>query len=69
MVDDIILDALELEGERRKYAKKRGIEALADPLTNRHWNDEEMYRICNEKGITWQEYFGMSEKKEEGVLI
>lgn len=69
MVDDEILDALELEGERRIYAKKYGISALADPLSNRHWNDEEMYKICNERGITWQEYFRKSEKKEEGVLI
>ena len=69
MVTDEILDLLELTGEKRKYAKQHGLDALIGAFQGLPWNDEEaerVYKICNEKGITWQEYYGVKEKK--GVI-
>lgn len=63
MVDDMVLDALEIRGERRKYAKKYGVDALIGVFHGLPWKDEkaeEVYQICNERGITWQEYYGIN---------
>lgn len=64
MVDEFILDLIEGE-ERKKYAKKHGISSLINYFHYLPWNDEEserVYKICNEKGITWEEYYNIKNK-------
>lgn len=52
--------------ERQKYAKKHGISSLINMYHGLHWNDaesERVYKICNDKGITWQEYYKIPKKQ------
>lgn len=55
-----------IEGEqRKKYAKKHGPGSLINNYHNLPWKGpeaERVYKICNEKGITWQKYYGIKEK-------
>lgn len=52
-----------IEGtERRKYAEKHGLSSLINMFHFLPWNDaesERVYKICNEKGITWEKYYGL----------
>ena len=71
MVDDNLLDILGIKGERRKYAQKYGIDALINYFHGFHWNDEEserVYKICNEKGITWEDYYGIDKDKKNRMI-
>lgn len=66
-ITDEILDILGIKGERRKYAKKHGVNALIGMFHGLHWNDEEserVYKICNTKGITWEEYYKIDKSKK-----
>lgn len=59
-----ILDFIEGE-ERRKYAKNHGVDSLINYYHFLPWNDaesERVYGICNKKGITWEEYYGLTNK-------
>lgn len=52
--------------ERRKYAEKHGISSLINYYHGLPWNDKEserVYKICNEKGITWEKHYNISLKK------
>lgn len=59
-----------IEGEeRKKYAKKHGVNSLINYFHGLHWNDKEserVYGICNKRGITWQEYYEIG--KRDGVI-
>lgn len=53
--------------ERKKYAEKHGVGSLINAYHGLHWNDEEserVYKICNTKGITWEEYYKISNTSE-----
>ncbi len=61
MVNDIY-DFVEGE-ERKKYAKKYGISSLINYFHGLPWNNEEsekVYKECNEKGITWEDFYGIT---------
>lgn len=65
MVNESILQLIDGQ-ERRKYAKKHGIGALINYYHGLPWDDDEsekVYKICNDKGITWEEYYGLKPKK------
>lgn len=50
--------------ERKKYAEKHGVSSLINYYHGLPWNDEKsekVYAICNEKNITWQQYYGIKE--------
>lgn len=55
-----------IEGvERRKYAAKHGLSSLINMYHGLPWIGEEaerVYKICNDKGITWEEYYGIKNK-------
>ena len=70
MVGNELLDILEIKGERKKYAQVHGIDSLPNRFNNNFWNDEDMFKKCNEKGITWQEYLGVDENygKKKGKI-
>lgn len=58
---DAILKHIKGE-ERKKYALKHGPSALINFYHGLPWNDaesERVYKICNEKGITWEKYYGL----------
>ena len=60
----MIFDLIEGE-ERKKYAKKHGINSLINYFHGLPWNNEEserVYKICNNKGITWEEYYNINVK-------
>lgn len=64
MVDEFVLSLIEGEN-RREYARKHGISSLINYFHYLPWNDEEserVYKICNEKNITWEEYYKLSKK-------
>lgn len=64
MVNEFILQMIEGK-ERRKYAKKHGVNSLVNMYHDLPWNDaesERVYKICNDKGITWEEYYGIKKK-------
>ena len=68
MVEDMVNDVFDLvEGEeRRKYAQAHGINSLINMFHGLPWNDEEserVYRICNEREITWEEYYGIDKNR------
>ena len=68
MVDDRILALIEGE-EKRKYIMTHGLYSAINAFHGLPWNDEEaerVYKICNEKGITWQEYYGI--KDQSGII-
>lgn len=51
--------------ERRKYAKTHGIDKLINIYHGLPWNDEKaekVYKICNDKNISWEEYYGIKER-------
>lgn len=51
--------------ERRKYAEKHGISSLINLYHGLPWNDKEserVYKICNQRGITWEKYYGAKQK-------
>lgn len=51
--------------ERKKYAEKHGISSLINCYHGLPWNDKEsesVYKICNEKGITWEKYYKLTPK-------
>ena len=60
MVNNII------EGKyRRKYAEKHGLSSLINYFHDLPWNDaesERVYKICLEKNITWEKYYGRAPK-------
>ncbi len=65
-----LVDIIEGE-ERRKYAAKHGIYSLMYTFLTKR-NDEEsekIYKICNEKGITWEEYLGIDPEKMKNIII
>ena len=69
MIDDV-LDLIGVKGERRKYIVKHGLDSPMNYFDGIHWNDEEsekVYKICNEAGITWEEYYGIN--KDERVIL
>lgn len=52
--------------ERRRYAEKHGISSLINSFHGLPWNDKEserVYKICNNRNITWQEYYGVKNKE------
>lgn len=66
MVDEFVLSLIEGE-ERKKYAKTHGIASLINVFHGLPWNDSEserVYKICNDKKITWEEYYGINKKKK-----
>ena len=70
MVDDKILDAMGLTGEKRKYVKKHGLGSSIWSFCGLDCSPEEaerVYKICNDKGITWEEYYHV--KKVSGVIL
>lgn len=65
MVDDYVLSLIKGE-ERRKYAKIHGLSSLINYFHGLPWNDEEserVYKICNDKGITWEQYYKVPKKE------
>lgn len=51
--------------ERKKYAKKHGISSLLNYYHGLPWNDQEsekVYKICNDKNITWEKYYNFNKK-------
>ena len=53
--------------ERRKYAETRGINSLINMYHGLPWNDDEaerVYKICNDKGITWEQYYNIDTSKK-----
>lgn len=53
--------------ERKKYAETRGINSLINMYHGLPWNDDEaerVYKICNDKGITWEQYYGIDPSKK-----
>ena len=52
--------------ERKIYAKKHGIKSLINIYHGLPWNDKEserVYKICNEKNITWETYYNIKNGK------
>ena len=46
--------------ERKKYAITHGISSLINYYHGLPWNDaesERVYKVCNDKGITWEQYY------------
>ena len=65
MVNDIILSFIDGE-ERRKYAATHGVSSLINYFHGLPWNDEEserVYKICNDRGITWEHYYNIPKKE------
>lgn len=65
MVNEELLKYIEGK-ERRKYAKKHGISSLINMYHGLPWNDaesERVYKICNNKGITWEKYYKIPNEK------
>lgn len=63
VTNDVILKMIEGK-ERKKYAMTHGIGSLINMYHGLPWNDEEserVYKICNDKGITWEEYYEIPE--------
>lgn len=61
MVDDAVLSLITGK-ERKKYAKKHGISSLINFYHGLPWigaESERVYAICNQKNITWEEYYGV----------
>ena len=59
-----IIDLIEGK-ERQKYAMKHGVSSLINLFHCLPWNDDEserVYKICNDKGITWEQYYGIKKK-------
>jgi len=50
-----------IEGkERKKYAENHGPGSLINMYHGLPWKgkeSEKIYKICNEKGITWEQYY------------
>ena len=64
MVDEKILELVKGK-ERKKYARKHGISALINMYHDLPWNDaesERVYKICNQKKITWEEFYKLKDK-------
>ena len=65
-------DLMFIEGEqRRKYAAKHGISSLINMYHGMPWNDEkseQVYKICNDKNITWEQYYGIKDKNAPNIL-
>lgn len=60
IIDNYILSTIK-GSERKKYATTHGINSLINAYHGLPWNDREaerVYKICNEKGITWEQYYG-----------
>lgn len=61
-----MVDLSFIEGtERRKYAKIHGPGSLINYYHGLPWNDEEserVYKICNQKKITWEEFYKLKDK-------
>lgn len=58
-ISKIILEQINGE-ERQKYAQTHGVGSLINMYHGLPWNDtesERVYKICNDKGITWEEYY------------
>lgn len=55
-----------VEGKyRQQYAKKHGLNSLINYFHDLPWNDEEserVYKLCLEKDITWEKYYGYAPK-------
>lgn len=69
MVNQAILNYIDGD-ERKKYAKKHGISSLINYYHGLPWNDaesEKVYKICNERNITWEKYYGI--KKTKAVIL
>lgn len=65
MVDERLLVLVKGE-HRREYARRHGLSSLITKYHWLPWNDEEserVYKICNDKGITWEEYYGLPKKE------
>ena len=61
-----------VEGEEaRKYAVKHGLYSLMSTfLSNRSLEEtEKIYKACNEKGITWEKYFGIDPEVAKKVIL
>lgn len=66
MVDDTTLDAIGVKGEKRKYVKKHGLSSPINCFHGLPWDNEEserVYKICNERNITWEEYYHIKDEE------
>ena len=61
-----------IEGdERRKYAAKHGLSSLINMYHGMPWKGEEaekVYKICNDKGIPQEEYYGIKNRNAPNII-
>lgn len=65
-METALIEVIEGE-ERKKYAKRHGVSSLINYYHFLPWKGKEaerIYKICNQKGITWEEYYGLTDKKD-----
>lgn len=59
---EYVIDKIIVGDQRKKYAKRHGIDSLINAFHGLPWNDKEserVYKICNDRGITWEQFYGI----------
>ena len=56
---------------RRKYIAKHGLSSPINMYHGMPWKGEraeKVYKICNDKGITWEEYYGIKDLNAPNII-